>query len=213
MLDGPLLVILLHPSIVSGPVNAKSLLSFFSTFGWLLGMLRPLFAHELPPSSRLGLAVHRITVSMMPPSWSRSRGEAESQIRIRPLRKWTRALDPYVVLGQREVQEPIPVGVYLLGHRLLFSPVLARHLGRLGVPGLLRQALKELVSRYLHVLCCVGVSCVLARLIPAHHVGRALHQGGGYGLRLLASGGACSKGVQTLAQPRLLALGLLLVVL
>jgi hypothetical protein len=65
MLYGPLLVIRLHPSIVSGLVDARSLLSsFFGTFGWLLGMLRALFAHELPPSSRLGLAVHRITVKV-----------------------------------------------------------------------------------------------------------------------------------------------------
>jgi hypothetical protein len=79
MLYRPLLVIRCHPSIVSSPVDARSLLSsFFGTFGWLLGVLRALFAHELPPSSRLGLAVHRITVSMMPPSWSRSIGKAES---------------------------------------------------------------------------------------------------------------------------------------
>src|SRR5215208_1092459 len=75
----PLLVIRWHPSVVSSPVDARSLLSsFFGTFGWLLGVLPALFAHELPPSSRLGLAVHRITVSMMPPSWSRSIGKAES---------------------------------------------------------------------------------------------------------------------------------------
>src|SRR5215204_845030 len=75
----PLLVIRWHPSIVSSPVDARSLLSsFFGTFGWLLGVLRALFTHELPPSSRLGLAVQRTTVNMMPPSWSRSRGKAES---------------------------------------------------------------------------------------------------------------------------------------
>src|SRR5829696_401864 len=46
MLDGPLLVILLHPSIVvSGPVEAGCLLGLFCAFGRLLGVLRPLFAH------------------------------------------------------------------------------------------------------------------------------------------------------------------------
>jgi hypothetical protein len=74
MLYRPLLVIRCHPSIVSSPVDARSLLSsFFGTFGWLLGVLRALFAHELPPSSRLGLAVQRTTVTMVPPSWSRAR--------------------------------------------------------------------------------------------------------------------------------------------
>jgi hypothetical protein len=83
MLYRPLLVIHCHPSIVSSPVDARSLLSsFFGTFGWLLGVLRALFAHELPPSSRLGLAVQRITVSMVPPSWSRVERSVESQIRF-----------------------------------------------------------------------------------------------------------------------------------
>src|SRR5919107_3146902 len=114
----------------------------------------------------------------------------------------SRALDSDVVLGEGKVQEPIPVLVYLLRHRFLFGPVLASHLGCLSVPGLLCQALEELVGGYLHVLCCVGVSCVLASLIPAHHIGRALHEGCGDGLRLLASRGAGAQGVQTLAQPR-----------
>jgi|SRR5215217_4252155 len=73
MLYRPLLVIRWHSSIVSSPVDASSLLSFFGTFGWLLGVLLVLFAHELPPSSRLGLAVQRITVRMVPPSCSRAR--------------------------------------------------------------------------------------------------------------------------------------------
>src|SRR5215211_2895294 len=61
-------------AVVFGSVDARSLLSsFFGTFGWLLGVLRALFAHELPPSSRLGLAVQRTTVTMVPPSWSRAR--------------------------------------------------------------------------------------------------------------------------------------------
>src|SRR5215203_4318595 len=78
----PLLVIRWHSSIVSSPVDARSLLSFFGTFGWLLGVLRALFAHELPPSSRLGLAVQRITVTMVPPSCSRAERRVESQIRF-----------------------------------------------------------------------------------------------------------------------------------
>src|SRR5215204_7519533 len=82
MLYRPLLVIRCHPSIVSSPVDARSLLSFFGTFGWLLGVLRALFAHELPPSSRLGLAVQRITVTMVPPSCSRAERRVESQIRF-----------------------------------------------------------------------------------------------------------------------------------
>jgi hypothetical protein len=46
MLDGPLLVILLHPSIVvSGPIEAGGLHGVFCAFGRLLGVLRPLFAH------------------------------------------------------------------------------------------------------------------------------------------------------------------------
>jgi hypothetical protein len=45
MLDRPLLVIRLHPSIVSSPVDAGGLLGIFCTFRWLLGVLRPLFAH------------------------------------------------------------------------------------------------------------------------------------------------------------------------
>jgi hypothetical protein len=45
MLDGPLLLILLHPSLVSDPLDAGSLLGFFCAFGRLLGMLRSLFAH------------------------------------------------------------------------------------------------------------------------------------------------------------------------
>ena len=40
-----------------------------------------------------------------------------------------------VVLGEREIQEPVPVGVYLLGHRLLLGAVFARNLGRLWVAG------------------------------------------------------------------------------
>jgi hypothetical protein len=46
MVDRPLFVILLHPSIVSGPVEAGSLLGVFCAFGWLLGVLRALFAHD-----------------------------------------------------------------------------------------------------------------------------------------------------------------------
>jgi hypothetical protein len=45
MLDRPLLVIRWHPSIVSSPLDSRSLLSFFGAFGWLLGVLRAHFAH------------------------------------------------------------------------------------------------------------------------------------------------------------------------
>src|SRR5215208_1017289 len=59
-------------ALVFGSLGTRgSLSSFFGTFGWLLGVLLALFAHELPSSSRLGLAVQRITVSVVPPSCSR----------------------------------------------------------------------------------------------------------------------------------------------
>jgi hypothetical protein len=48
MLYGPLLAVLVHPSIVaffSGPLEAGGLLGFFCAFCRLLGMLRTLFAH------------------------------------------------------------------------------------------------------------------------------------------------------------------------
>jgi hypothetical protein len=45
----PLLVIRWPPSIVSSPVDARSLLSsFFGTFGWLLGVLRVMNCLVLP---------------------------------------------------------------------------------------------------------------------------------------------------------------------
>ncbi len=47
---------------------------------------------------------------------------------------------------QREIQEPVPVGVYLPCHRLLLGTVFARHLGRLFVARPLGQALQELVG-------------------------------------------------------------------
>src|SRR5215213_1272856 len=50
MLYGPLLVRLLHPSIVFfGPLGAGSTLGLFRAFGRLLGVLRPPFAHAVPP--------------------------------------------------------------------------------------------------------------------------------------------------------------------
>jgi hypothetical protein len=64
MLDGPLLGILLHPFIVSCLFDAWGILGGFCAFGRLLGVLLVLFAHELPPSSCLGRAVHRITVKV-----------------------------------------------------------------------------------------------------------------------------------------------------
>src|SRR5829696_7207730 len=51
-------------AVVFGSLGTRGPLSYFGTLGWLLWMLRALFAHELPPSSRLGLAVHRITVKV-----------------------------------------------------------------------------------------------------------------------------------------------------
>jgi hypothetical protein len=45
MLYRPLLVIRWHPSVVCSLLNARSLLSFFGTFGWLLGVLGALLAH------------------------------------------------------------------------------------------------------------------------------------------------------------------------
>jgi hypothetical protein len=87
------------------------------------------------------------------------------------------ALYSCVVLSQREVQEAVPVSVYLLGHRLLFSPVFACYLRGLRIPCLLCEALEKLVGGYLHMLGCVAVSRVLARLIPTDHIGRTLEQG------------------------------------
>src|SRR5215203_5611368 len=43
-----------------------------------------------------------------------------------------------VVLFEREIQRPVPALVYPPGHLLLLGAVLARHLRRLGVAGLLR---------------------------------------------------------------------------
>jgi hypothetical protein len=46
MLYGPLLVLLLHPTIVfTSPLGAGCALSFFGAFGGLLGVLRALFVH------------------------------------------------------------------------------------------------------------------------------------------------------------------------
>src|SRR5215212_11336908 len=67
-------------------------------------------------------------------------------------------------LGQREVQKPVPVGVYLLGHSLLIGAIAARNLSRLLIASPLGQALQEAVGSYLHVLGDIAVSCVLARL-------------------------------------------------
>src|SRR5829696_5952887 len=70
-------------ALLFGSLGTRGSLSFFfGTFGWLLGVLRALFTHELPPSSRLGLAGQRTTVNMVPPSWSRAESRVESQIRF-----------------------------------------------------------------------------------------------------------------------------------
>jgi len=47
MFDRPLFVIRLHPSIVvSSTDEAVGILGIFCAFGWLLGVLRALFAHD-----------------------------------------------------------------------------------------------------------------------------------------------------------------------
>ena len=56
-------------------------------------------------------------------------------------RERTYKLGPDIVLGQREVQEPVPVRGYLLSHRLIVGAVLASHFRRLCVASPLRQAL------------------------------------------------------------------------
>jgi hypothetical protein len=48
MLDRPLFVIRLHPSIVSSPVDAGGLLGFFGAFRRLLGVAGTFFAHAAP---------------------------------------------------------------------------------------------------------------------------------------------------------------------
>jgi hypothetical protein len=53
MLYGPLLVIRWHPFIIASSLDARGLLGFIGAFGRLLGVLRALFAHELPPSAPL----------------------------------------------------------------------------------------------------------------------------------------------------------------
>jgi hypothetical protein len=53
MLDRPLFVICWHPFIVCSPLDARSLLGFFSAFRRLLGVLRVLFAHAASSFSPL----------------------------------------------------------------------------------------------------------------------------------------------------------------
>ena len=62
------------------------------------------------------------------------------------------------------------------------------------------------------MLADVSVAGILARLVSTHLVSRPFHQGGSYGLCLLARGGSSPYGVEAIAQPLLVALGLLLVV-
>src|SRR5829696_1445803 len=114
---------------------------------------------------------------------------------------------------QREIQEPVPVGVYLPRHRLLIGAVFARNLRRLLIARPLGQALEELVGCYLHVLGHEAVSCVLARLVCASHVPRALKERGTYPTDCLGRRGARPHGIESLAQPPLVLFGLLLVVL
>ena len=59
----------------------------------------------------------------------------------------------------------------------------------------------------------VAVSCVLARLVSASHITHALKERGTYPSECLGRRGAPSHGIESLAQPPLMLLGLLLVVL
>src|SRR5215213_4239300 len=77
---------------------------------------------------------------------------------------------------QREVQKPVPVGLYLLGHRLLVCAVFARHPRRLFVSRPLGQALQELVGGYLHVLGHEAIAGVLGVLVGTGHVAHALEE-------------------------------------
>jgi len=64
MLDGPLLAILLHPSLVySGPLGAGGLLGLFCTFGRLLRVPRPLFAHDASFSPLKGCVLLVVSVT------------------------------------------------------------------------------------------------------------------------------------------------------
>src|SRR5215211_9498906 len=105
-----------------------------------------------------------------------------------------------------EIQELVPVRVYLLYYRLLIGTVLARHLRRRCIPGLLRQALQELVGCYLHMLGHEAVSCVLARLVGARYVSHALQQRGAHRPDFLGRRGACTHSIQSLAHPPLVLL-------
>src|SRR5215203_6375715 len=118
-----------------------------------------------------------------------------------------------VVLLEGELQRPVPTGVYPPRHLLLVSPVLASDLRRLGVTRLVCQAFQKLVGGYLHMLCGVAVSCVLAGLVTPGHVPHALKERGPHRLGLLACGGSPTHGVQSLAQAPLVLLGLTFVVL
>src|SRR5215218_9393523 len=85
-----------------------------------------------------------------------------------------RTLSLYTRLGEREVDEPSAVCNYLLGHRLLVSPVspvAASHLSRLTITSSVRQLLKELVGgsgsllgAWLH-----AGHAVVGRLHARHH--------------------------------------------
>ena len=70
MLDGPLLAILLRPSLVySGPLGAGGLLGVSFTFGRLLRMLRPLFAHDASFSPLKGYVLLVVSVTRGCHTW------------------------------------------------------------------------------------------------------------------------------------------------
>src|SRR5215210_2415170 len=89
-----------------------------------------------------------------------------------------------VVLFEGEIERPVPTGVYPPRHFLLVYAVLASDLRRLLVARFVRQALQELVGGYLHMLCGVAVTGVLASLVAPGHVPHALKERGTHRLGL-----------------------------
>src|SRR4028119_2347233 len=87
-----------------------------------------------PPSTGLGPS----TVKSVPRGWAigATGGQHKGQALSGPrLARGGIGSSADVVLGEREIQEPVPVGVYLPGHGLVVGAVLAGNLGRLWVAG------------------------------------------------------------------------------